>query len=620
MNMGSLAEVYLSAYGWQLYGVIYLIFWVLKIMLYPMVRLAFDAYIEYVSQPSDVSAPIRGVMVRLLVMLAVFISAAVPMVPYEVAAARIEMPGCGVKSQNSDAKAALSARFGGNAYVPLFPYLAMMVASGVNSAALQTLPCVGDMLKANQMANNIALPDTDEGRAVYGEYQAFSKQCYIPAVGMMDPNGSFSKNVPARVEVINQLRAKYHPTRTETSYGASELGPSSVVSQADVKQGVDYIGSDYLNKVIYTDEACNNFTPKEAGSGLSASVLGNEWKDMCNAITNMNVITPYGEGQSKGTSEYQASTGVQNIRCGDWWNGNNGLQNRLSRMSFESHMMKFAKSVTGNNEVTTDGLTGLTIDPYNLDNSNVQGKKNYLDSLYQQISEDQKEKFVFLLREAGEHQGSQLLSGMQSATLGTLGTISLVTSMGGSAADLSSAVMTAMIAKAAISLAHPILLMMIYALWLVFLIIGEFRGTVLVKGLLMIFIIKFCTTVFAIADRLSNELLALMVPDLGKGGWGIISQLPDAGIVMMVGTLTYFAVPGLMMYLVATAGGPDATRLTSSASGISQKTAELGGGATRPWITGVTRNVSKGINSLSSTKNSGLNASSNSNTKVNPFL
>ena len=618
--MGSLAEVYLSAYGWQLYGVLYLIFWVLKIMLYPMVRLAFDAYIEYVSQPGDVSAPLRSVMVRLMVMLAVFISAAVPMVPYEVAAARIEMPGCGVKPQNSEAKAALTSRFGGNAYVPLFPYLAMMVASGVNSAALQTLPCVGDMLKANQMANNIALPDTDEGRAVFNEYQAFSKQCYIPAVGMMDPNGSFSRNVPARVEVINQLRVKYHPTRKETSYGASEHGPSSVVSVLDVKQGVDYIGSDYLNKVIYTDEACNNFTPTEAGSGLSASVLGNEWKDMCNAITNMNVITPYGEGQSKGTSEYQTSTGVQNIRCGDWWNGNNGLQNRLSRMSFESHMMKFAKSVTGNNEVTTDALTELTIDPYNLDNSNAQGKKNYLDGLYQQISEDQKEKFVFLLREAGEHQGSQLLSGMQSATLGTLGTISLVTSMGGSAADLSSAVMTAMIAKAAISLAHPILLMMIYALWLVFLIIGEFRGTVLVKGLLMIFVIKFCTTVFAIADRLSNELLALMVPDLGKGGWGIISQLPDAGIVMMVGTFTYFAVPGIMMYLIATAGGPDATRLTSSASGMSQKTAELGGGATRPWITGVTKNVGKGINSLSSTKNTGLNASSNSNTKVNPFL
>ena len=182
MNMGSLAETYLTAYGWRLYGVIYLVFWVSKVMLYPIARFFIDVAIEYAIKGGESKVAVRDVFIRFMIMISVFILGAIPMVPYNVSSTVVEMPGCGPKDTSSQ-KAQYDKRFGGGSsiHVPALPYLAMLASSGVNMAVLKSLPCAADMIAANQAANNLAMPNTEAGRALRDETSAFGQQCYALA-------------------------------------------------------------------------------------------------------------------------------------------------------------------------------------------------------------------------------------------------------------------------------------------------------------------------------------------------------------------------------------------------------------------------------------------------------
>lgn len=585
MNMGSLAETYLSAYGWKVYGVIYLVFWVSKIMLYPLVRFTFDLVLDYAAKvDGSPSEPLREGFIRMIVMIMVFILGVVPFVPYDVSSAKITMPGCG---QREDAlqKNIFDKRFGGGAYVPLLPYAVMLVSSGVNMAILDALPCVSDMIKANQIANNLAMPNTEQGHALKNEATAFNQKCYGPAQEFESANANHSDIL--RKEVMRQLKKDYFP-KSEIEKGVWDTSRGKLMED-DIKKGLDYAGSEYFNKVLYTDIACNKFKPKEVTTwNKPAAEWGNPnfkqadlqeaWNDMCLSITNNRVMTPYAQAAtpSNMNSEYQENQGIDGVRCGDWWNGSsgsNGLHKRLAYTGFTSLINQFTATLSSDNSTTIEPTTGTKI----ILSEYAKNPDGYISDLFNKLDAANKEALVFQMSRSSLRDDQEILSGGQTAVIGGGMLLSVVTSLGGSIGEVGSMVASAMIAKAALKLAHPLLLMMIYSLWLVFLVIGEFKGTTLIKGLLIIFVVKFCTSVFAIADRVSDELLHLLVPNAIDDTWSLIKSSPDIAIIYMVGTLMYLAVPAILMYLVVIAGGPDSRPLSKGAADGGGQVSKTGG-------------------------------------------
>lgn len=578
MNMGSLAETYLTAYGWRLYGVMYLVFWVSKVMLYPIARFFIDVAIEYAIRGGESKMAVRDVFIRFMIMVSVFILGAIPMVPYDVSSTVVEMPGCGPKD-NPSQKAQYDKRFGGgsNIYVPALPYLAMLASSGVNMAVLKSLPCAADMIAANQASNNLAMPSTEAGRALRDETAAFGQQCYALAKEY-DKTNSSDKD-PLRAEVVRQLKGEYMP-KTQMDTNQLNALPSeyrSVIEVNDIKQGQEYLGSNYYNKVLYTDDACNSFHPKN-GNGFKQVDLEKTWTDMCLWIRNNRTLTNYAQAAtpSNANSQLQQKEGVDGVRCGDWWNdssGSDGLRNRLAFAGFQAKIDQFVGTLGIDNRSNVEPLTGKQIDVNQYDRD----PEGYVRQLFSGLNEAEKESMVLQMSEAAQREDYQVLSGKQKATIITTGIFSFFTNIGGSIGNISGLVTSTAIAKAVVTLAHPVLLMLVYALWLLYLVIGEFKGTVLMKGLLMIFVIKFCTSVFAIADRLSNELVLLLVPNFTDTLWNVIKSSPDVAIIYMVGTLLYMAVPVIMMYIVATAGGPDTSVASRAISNSSKQTGEEGG-------------------------------------------
>lgn len=585
MNMGSLAETYLSAYGWKIYGVIYLVFWVSKIMLYPLVRFTFDLVLDYAAKvDGSPSEPLREGFIRMIVMIMVFILGVVPFVPYDVSSAKITMPGCGQKSDDVQ-KNDYDKRFGGGAYVPLLPYAVMLVSSGVNRAILDALPCVADLIKSNQIANNLAMPNTVQGRDLKDEVTQFNQLCYGPAKEFMeDP---VNNDTPLKTEVVRQLKAKYGAKIDSFVVNSGGYGVKKVTVE-DIRKGLNYAGSDFFTKVIYSNEACDNFKPttilNQISSGsnypvsspviFNSSDLQKTWTDMCLGIKNNRIFTAHAKASTPSglASEYQKSQGIDAVRCGDWWDGKSGLGARIGYAGFASSINQFAASLRSDNSSNFDPVTQTQIDLTQYDKD----PEEYIKNKFNKADPDVLESMIFQMNQASVREGESVLSSGQKAVVIGGGLISFFTNRGGMVSDLTGMAMTAAIAKAAMKLAHPILLMLIYALWLVFLVIGEFKGMVLIKGLMMIFVVKFCTSVFAIADRLADELVTLLVPGFGLNFKTFVNA-PDVAIIYMVGTLMYLAVPSILMYLVLIAGGPDASRLSSGSSKGGDQVGKTGG-------------------------------------------
>ena len=386
--------------------------------------------------------------------------------------------------------------------------------------------------------------------------------------------------------MIKQLKKEYMPKTTfETKPDPENIGGTSIEIM-DIKQGQEYLGSNYYNKVLYTDEACNNFKPEGRGAvvgffggGFKQEDLDKTWADMCLWIRNNRTLTNYAQAStpSNTNSQLQQKEGVDGVRCGDWWNdsgGSDGLRNRLAFAGFQSKIDQFVGTLGIDNRSNVEPLTGKQIDVNQYDRD----PEGYVRQLFSGLNEAEKESMVLQMSEAAQREDHQVLSGKQKAAVITTGLFSFFTNIGGTIGNISGLVTSTAIAKAVVTLAHPVLLMLVYALWLLYLVIGEFKGTVLVKGLLMIFVIKFCTSVFAIADRLSNELILLLVPNFSDTLWNVIKSSPDVAIIYMVGTLLYMAVPMLLMYIVAMAGGPsEAASMSKSVSGSSKQIGTEGG-------------------------------------------
>lgn len=595
MNMGSLAEVYLSAYGWRLYGIMYLVFWVSKVMLYPIVRFTFDAALEFSIKGGDSKAALRDVFIRFIIMVSVFVLGVMPMVSYNTSTAVIEMPGCGVK-EDPVQKAEYDRRFGGGSgvRVPLLPYLVMLTSSGVNMAILKSMPCASDLLLANQITNNLAIPTTEAGLALRAEVDAFTQQCYAPAREFETSNANSSD--PIRADLVSVLKRKYYSNFNDSSFKISNA--------EDIQLSKDYAGSNYYNKVLYTDEACNEFQPRTSqfSKSYKQADIDSTWADMCLGIRNNRVMTPYASPStpSNTNGQEQQNKGIDPVRCGDWWNdtgGNEGLRNRLAYAGFSSAITQLADSLKSGNSSNLEPITRKQISLKEYD----QDSEAYIQKLYNSIDEDQKEALVYQMNKATAREDHDVLSKGQKAVMVGGGLVSFITSRGGAVGDLTNIAMTTAVTKAALTLAHPILLMLIYALWLLYMVIGEFRGMTLIKGLLMIFVIKFCTSVFAIADRLSDELVMLLVPKFTDNLWTMITSSPDVAIIYMVGTLMYLAVPGIMMYLVATAGGPETSKLSNDAGGsskqIGSQAGNMSGGGAKNAINKGEKSAIQGIES-----------------------
>lgn len=188
MSVNSVLEGYLTVYGWEVYGSLFLLLVAVGAVVYPVARIVFDAAIHYGETQGSPAVGASALMIRLSVYSAVLILGLLPIAPLEVSRTGV---------QNQCARDTLEAAFHDmpslhdddygfgridSARVPLLPYLAMLLASGFNAVLYGAIPCVHDLVRINMAMNMLDYSQAEDPNALRANVAQFERECYQPAL------------------------------------------------------------------------------------------------------------------------------------------------------------------------------------------------------------------------------------------------------------------------------------------------------------------------------------------------------------------------------------------------------------------------------------------------------
>lgn len=576
MTMGSIIEMYLTAYGWQLYDLFYSIFWMTKILLYPLVRLAFDILFETVRQPGSYHSPIRDVMLKVSSVILVFILGVIPLAKFDVRNAKLESSGCGTMNLPTEMSDRLKNNFTGDVYVPLLPYFVMSISSGVNAVVLKNLPCAADLSTAHNLSN-FSLSEYGDVDDLKTEIRDFNQHCAARAVNITREWASSSD--ADRIEAFRVLGVDYMA--------------DGWWNGGKIPENIDYGGTKYLKDVFYTEEAYNNFRPFNNGAKKA-------WEDMKLGLP-LRIISHRVSGTHSDCqlSEYQQNSGAGCVSCGNYWDQ---LERKIAKNYIAGAMQITVSEAlnTGKPPVLVTGKRGMwgnntvVLDPKRMDDNRFE---SYLNEVVGQYSSDDITNIAsksFNDSRPDSNYGRISTQG-EAAALTGLFAVNTIASFGSNLGDIAATVSKFTIAKISIRVIYPMLLMMVYAMWIVYMLVSEFKGLALIKGLVMIFVLKFCTSIFAIADRMESEIMAMLHPEI-TGIAAMLSNSPaDTLIIMISTTVFYFTVPSILMYIVVMAGGPSASGLTKDTASSNRDASTSSSGIVTTGTQNTANSIGKGV-------------------------
>jgi len=525
MAVNGILEGYLSIYGWQVYGSLFLLLVAVGLILYPVARLIVDLALAQVEGSTAPEIGARALIAKLTIYVLVLVLGLVPIVPLQVSATNVQNR-CGRTALTVLGEATTSVTGEGygltslqDARVPLLPYLAMLLASGFNAILYQATPCLHDLTNLNLAFNTLDFSAAEHPNELKSSVERFEREC----------------GATARRLALAMLNGEHGPDLR--TYLEGQLAAYATEPDAQRKQLV-YPGSTFYQDVFY----------KPCGGGADPATAQGRLCIM-RPLRAENPVAgfPYDPARDHDVSRYQAATGQGLPTCDEWWNdATHGLRAQLRAVGRDvllAKMAQFDRNCPAAVGMAGGFCTGTFAMP---------SVENLDDVVVEQM----------LL--AGKRQLSVQTPelGWDSALIAA-GLFAFTDVAENIAAQAGSYLLSIYVMKIGASLLQPFVLMTVFMLWGVFLVIGEMRGLILLKGLMLIFVLSILPGLWSFADYIDDQLFLALYPGAPPVS---VTNIPAElmsdhstieRILLTFTTAVFYVIfPLLMLYLVAEAGGP----------------------------------------------------------------
>lgn len=538
MSVSSYLEAFLTMYGWEMYYVLYLLFAATGLFLYPFIRVLNDVYVSYLSG-SEYAATnyVKQMIVSLSMVFLVFVFAIVPGISVELNNTTVKS----VCEEKKDAAKYISKSYFNNTEtrVPLMPYLAMSLAQGINSVIYNKTPCTLDITEANKAIMAVDLSQAEDPELLRNELNRFIGECHQPA----------------RVKVKEILDNKYGEQVAQRLQQLLKTQIDNMVNKTgidDRKRHEAYLLNNYdsslLRGLFYTEVSPLKLF-KETRSIPPLVAAG--------AVDGVPGYDPGSQQQDKNTPP----------SCGQWWSGSNGLRFRVVDAMEQSVAVRIGSNM-GIPECKTTWRGDMTnamkkscINRITTDRFSGRGGA-MTTALFQSIQGKGLKDSVL------SSADNWKLSGIVTAGIGgaLLAKVTGEDLSGGIIGQAASFYMTIFILKLMLKYFLPMILMSVYMFWGIYLLVGEFKGMTMIKGMILIIALCMMPALWAVIDHLDDSLWKAMYGN---------RTFTDAFEMILLDITTgifQIAIVFVLFFLIGEAGGGNAGGAVSS----SQKHGEVG--------------------------------------------
>lgn len=579
MNVSTYIEAFLTVYGWEVYGALFLLLMMTGLFIYPLLRAFIEIAIDFLgSDGQEGQNALFQIITSTVLALAIFIVALVPVA--EISFSKMTVANhCG-KAQfaiNDVNKEVLGEYFTDtDARVPLMPWLAMSIAQGVNSVFYKNLPCVQDVTEAQNYVLTLDLSDANNPAEIRKEYKRFNNECHAKVRKIIEDvrNGNFD-NALGSEEKIHQ---KWLNDKTK----------NEVIKLREQRSG----GWDFWGWFIDSDE--NKFMLEFTDSPLIQNEFYKYETSSAPEELKKTLVTLRAEHPVEG---YNGSTIANNETatptCYEWWNGANGSEGLRSKIlkASNKNIVRKAASALGPAACRIEEQLEMAKRSagqfYNEKLHNSQLSKSeeecqqYIQSAITGSNKELFNTYMLFVQHANHLKDSPLTDDetgalTASAILEGVGiAISAITKKDlgtGMLSTVTSFYATALLIKIMLKYLIPFALMTIYMFWGIYMVIGGLRGTTMLKGMFIIIALCIVPGLWVVIDHLDDHLWAAM----GMSEWGIFNR----AMLDITTGMFYFGILYVVFFIFNLAGGGDASAaVRNSGGGMSDGLARSLGGS-----------------------------------------
>ena len=582
MEVSTYLEAFLTVYGWKMYNTFYELLAMTWLLFFPFVRLAYDTVVEMLIDSERSYGLYKRGVIQFLIMVFILLAAVLPV-------DRISVRNTTLSSVCESGRKITEVGDRANGYtyrfdlddegkVPLFASLAMRIGHGINNVIYHHIPCVIDARLQQTAMSTVAL----EGSPVQDEVERFSRECMIPAQRRLMLASHNNQ------QIIDKLVEHY----------VQESGKSREFV-------MNYAGSPLLQAVMAGGAGMNETMLNVKRWYWKNTDVTAEMKEVLPILTgsaNAEAAVLYSQGPVSGAetdypenSAAQKTTAVGPVSCSKWWNGDtgDGLYQRvvesvrvpwIAKASMDGYVAKkcrpytaaFASSMAGGSAAVSMAAGSCA--------------KSIRKDLHYGSDKEMNDELVFVATKnatAGllnNHEKRVTNWGLAGAAAGAF--ISFFSRAVGDA--LSSITSSAtqfygqmFIYRLMMKLLQPMLLMGIYAFWGIYLLVGNYDGKTVLRGLVLMMVIILFPGMWAMADHLDASLFSALVqdPESLTPSAGMENNLVERLLLDMANTAFYVIFPLLLLYLVSEAGSSNAGRAVQASNEHSRNIGGTGGGA-----------------------------------------
>lgn len=551
MNISSYLEAFLTVYGWSVFQVIYFLIAVTGFFLYPLLKGFLALLIEFLSSTSNPYGFVKQVLITLVLVMIVFLITVVPVIPLSFDRMTVgttcdkatQSVNDANKSGNGTYFAVTSAR------APIMPWMAMRLGQGFNKVIYSRLPCALDISDTNNKVLNANVSGSENGVQLMQEYRQFRQQC-----------------MAAVERTVNNIRNGYYDNGMQNGKVKTWFEDKfNDAVDAKFRSGIARNTRGLLGK-----EASQNEQYKLLYFDDSSFVYDMFFSPNSPMITDSTVSTELGgiPGSFRATSAVIGFNDEALPDCGTWWRAGNGstlpLRERLTQALSDDVLLRVAShsgpqscrpQMVGGSMGSSAGGPNISRMPDR--NACLAEIKNTLGA-----SDDQ---FTTALLESLQGNtvtdspisaGESVIMGLAAAGTGALTVIQSIFGIDLGAGQIIGSVVgfyaSIWIMKIILTYLIPMVMMTIYMFWGIYMVIGELRGTTMIKGLLLIFSLTSIPGIWHIIDHLDDRLLEAMYG-------GIINSNPFNAILLDVTSGMFYLISVFVVfYLYSMAGMGDA--------------------------------------------------------------
>ncbi|HFD80644.1 MAG TPA: hypothetical protein ENK05_09680 [Gammaproteobacteria bacterium] len=563
MNLSSPIELYLTFFGWSFYDMLWSLLAGIGLAIYPLALTVYTIWRGASERATD-DAPaavtsVRAMQWALYTQMTVLVLAAVPMtelqsgqLAYQKACGGGANEVGGTWSNTGTTWDNLDNAVGSgvNPRVPLIWSSVMAIASGVNYAAMENIPCFGDVAGLVKNIGTTTFSDLN----VKNEYRRFTAECWEPAMK----------------KFARAMRGGDWDTYVHDTFAAANLPPWDVR-----KPGSQYF---LTTPGFYTP--CTD-RPLCGGGFRAAS-----------AVTGF----PYDAARDTDYNAAEIAAGVGRPTCAEWWQGTGNGNSLRERMIDQAVLGTPIYPNTGDNPVPPnvrnqieavraggDLTAGLLNDP------TVEDDVILSALVANDLKEQQDSGFMGILNQIGGFVMG-LFKGAETAVTTAIGTTtfigaSLIPGVGdvidNIAGEVGSFYATMYIAKVGAPLMQALLLMLIYALLPIYIITSGYQVESVITAAVLIGAVKFFSVVWAVAAYLENAVILVLYPNQT---WTDTlnafqsSAAIERGVLNLMLIALYVIVPAVLLWLV-TLAGQGIRNIGASLDGVGDGPGKIAGGA-----------------------------------------